>query len=165
MFPEHPTSRAETGDGDTAPDADLDTDNGAVLDTLSDADCRSILEATGDRPLTVAELERVCDLPRSTLYRKVEELADAGLLDERVRMREQGPHPRAYVRSVGAVEVSFSASGTRVRLAGDTGSDRPSQPTEQADGPGIGPVLAGVGVLPGFDSARARSVEDAVDSD
>jgi DNA-binding transcriptional ArsR family regulator len=125
-----------------SPDAGLD----AVLDALSDADCRSILEATGDRPLTVAELERACGLPRSTLYRKVEALVDAGLLDERVRMREQGPHPRAYVRSVAAVEVSFSASETRVRLARDAETGRPSHPAEHADIPGIGPGLVSVGV-------------------
>lgn len=142
-----------------------DADPGAVLDALSDPDCRSILEATGDRPLTVAELERACGLPRSTLYRKVEELADAGLLDERVRMREQGPHPRAYVRSVGAVEVSFSASETDVRLARDAGTGRPSHPAEHADIQGIGPRLVSVDALAVSDLVRGRSVEDALDSD
>jgi DNA-binding transcriptional ArsR family regulator len=149
----------------TGPDADPGADPGTVLDALSDADCRSILEATGDRPLTVAELERACDLPRSTLYRKVEELADAGLLDERVRMREQGPHPRAYVRSVAAVEVCFSASGTRVRLARDAGTGRASHPAEHADTPGIGSGPVRLEALAVSDLAMGRSVDDAIDSD
>lgn len=109
-----------------------------VLDALADADCRSILGATGNGPLTVAELVTTCDLPRSTLYRKVETLADAGLLDERVRMREHGPHPSAYARRVAAIEVGFGDDGVRVRLVpDDTGTAAPRS-AEHADPSAVG---------------------------
>jgi DNA-binding transcriptional ArsR family regulator len=111
----------------------LDTD--AVLEALSDPDCRAILEATGDRPLTVAELGPVCELPRSTLYRKVDVLVDAGLLDERVRMREHGPHPSAYVRRVAGVAVRFTGEGVRLVPVPDRPGPGPRRPVETAEPP------------------------------
>lgn len=112
-----------------------------VLDALADDDCRSILAVTGDRPLTVAELGTACDLPRSTLYRKVETLADAGLLDERVRMREHGPHPSAYARRVAAVKVGFGDDGVRVELVPD-GAGAAPRTAERVDRGGARPPRA-----------------------
>ena len=111
-------------------------DTGDVLDALSDPDCRAILAATGDRPLTVSELGSACGLPRSTLYRKVETLVEAGLLEERVRMREHGPHPSAYVRRVAAVEVRFTGEGPRVGLVPDHLAE-PPRPADGVEAPAV----------------------------
>jgi DNA-binding transcriptional ArsR family regulator len=91
----------------------LDPEEGeAVLELLADEDCRCVLAATAETPRTVPELERVCDIARSTVYRKVGELTEHGLLEERLRVEGSGPHPNEYVRAVGEVVVSLGTSVT-----------------------------------------------------
>jgi DNA-binding transcriptional ArsR family regulator len=141
------------------------TEPGVVLDTLADADCRSILVATGDRPLTVAELETTSGLPRSTLYRKIETLADTGLLDERVRMREQGHHPSTYVRRVAAVETRFADDGVRVELVPDDPASESARTAEHSDPPALRParVVLPVGAAPTPNTVRGGGFDGSSD--
>jgi predicted transcriptional regulator len=84
---------------DSAPDI------GTVLDLLDDEDCRCILQATGTEPLSATELSEHCDIPLSTVYRKVERLELAALLEERVRLGLSGNHASEYRRRIDAIEV------------------------------------------------------------
>jgi response regulator of citrate/malate metabolism len=70
-----------------------------VITLLSDADCRELL-ATADTPMTAAELIDACDIPRATVYRKLNRLADAGLVGTSRRLRKQGRSPTEYQRQV-----------------------------------------------------------------
>lgn len=88
-----------------------------VFDVLENDDCRRILQATGGEPLTVNELSRRCDIPLSTVYRKVDLLAGVDLLEERVRLRPTGKHTSEYHRCVDSIEVSVDATdGFNLRL-------------------------------------------------
>ena len=78
----------------------------SLLDALRDADCRRILEATADAPLSAKEVAATCDLPLSTVYRKIERLTTARLVEERVRFDGPGKHASEYARLV--EDVSFS---------------------------------------------------------
>lgn len=85
------------------------TDEGAiesVLEALHDADCRAILEATSDDALTVSEICDAHEIAQSTAYRKVDVLVDAGLLEERTRIRRSGSHVSTYACSVEDVTLS-----------------------------------------------------------
>ncbi|MFB6172118.1 MAG: helix-turn-helix domain-containing protein [Haloarculaceae archaeon] len=82
----------------------LDGDLDALFDALGDADCRAILLAT-DEPRTARELIEQCQIPRSTVYRKLDRLTDAGLLEETVRVNASGNHPAAYVRRVDQLRI------------------------------------------------------------
>ena len=86
-----------------------DIDSESVLAALDDPDCRKLLEATTDEALTAQELVDRCDVPRSTTYRKVEQLTEAGLLEESVRLRRDGKHASEYRRSFEDVTISLSA--------------------------------------------------------
>lgn len=86
-------------------------DGDAALEVLDDPDCRELLEATADEALTAGELVEACDVPRSTTYRKVERLVEAGLLEERVRISPDGKHASEYRLAVEDVVVSLSESG------------------------------------------------------
>lgn len=86
-----------------------DVDSESVLAALDDPDCRKLLEATTDEPLTAQELVDRCDVPRSTTYRKVDQLTEAGLLEESVRLRKDGKHASEYRRSFEDVTISLSA--------------------------------------------------------
>ena len=89
-----------------------------VLDVLHDADCRAILRATGETALSANEVAETCDLAQSTAYRKLDLLTDAGLVEERTRLRRSGKHASEYVRAVDGVTVSLDAEdGVRVRLS------------------------------------------------
>jgi DNA-binding transcriptional ArsR family regulator len=92
-----------------------------VLDVLHDADCRAILHATGEATLSASEVAETCDLAQSTAYRKLDMLTDAGLIEERTRLRRSGKHASEYVRTVDDVVVSLDADdGVEVTLSART---------------------------------------------
>jgi len=94
-----------------------------VLTALEDPDCRSLLEATAEEALTARELIDRCDVPRSTTYRKLEQLTDAGLLEERVRLSADGKHASEYLRTFDDVTISLCESeGVTVGLSSPTAS-------------------------------------------
>lgn len=82
-----------------------------VFDVLDDSDCRAILEATSDEPLSAKEVSEACDLPLSSTYRKLEMLTDAGMVEELTRVRQSGKHASEYARLVDDVTVSVTQSG------------------------------------------------------
>jgi DNA-binding transcriptional ArsR family regulator len=105
------------------------------LDALGDADCRAILDATGKQALTASEVAEAHDFPLSTTYRKLDILTEAGLLEERTRIRQSGKHASEYTRLVDDIVISLGPRGeTEVRVSlgkasGRTGS-RASMMTE-----------------------------------
>ncbi|WP_313692081.1 helix-turn-helix domain-containing protein [Halorarum halobium] len=68
-----------------------------VLNALDDADCRAILGETAE-PMTATELIDACDIPRSTLYRKLELLSDASLVREQDSINPGGGRTTTYRR-------------------------------------------------------------------
>jgi DNA-binding transcriptional ArsR family regulator len=51
-----------------------------ILTALSDSYSRKILSATVDEPLSALEISKDYDIPITTVYRRIEELVDAGLI-------------------------------------------------------------------------------------
>lgn len=82
-----------------------------ILDVLNDADCRAILGATSEQALTASEVSEIHDLSQSTTYRKLGLLTEAGLLEERTRIRQSGKHPSEYTRLVDDVAISLRPRG------------------------------------------------------
>jgi DNA-binding transcriptional ArsR family regulator len=70
-------------------------DVGTVVSALHDEDCRVLLEEL-DEPRTASELLDRCEIPRSTLYRKLDRLAEATLVREGVELRPDGSHANQY---------------------------------------------------------------------
>ncbi|WIV68291.1 winged helix-turn-helix domain-containing protein [Natrialbaceae archaeon AArc-T1-2] len=66
-----------------------------ICSALDDPDCREIIRNL-DEPMTAAELTSHCDIPQSTLYRKLELLTDATLLEESTEIRKDGHHASKY---------------------------------------------------------------------
>jgi len=90
----------------------------AILAVLDGDDCRAILEATDEEPMTATELSDALDLPLSTTYRKLEELTDAGFVDGGPRLDGTGTHATEYRNVLEDVSVSVDADrGTTVRVA------------------------------------------------
>jgi DNA-binding transcriptional ArsR family regulator len=89
-----------------------------LLAALEDEDSREILRLASDRPHTAAEFCEKCDLASSTGYRKVNELKEAGLLSESIRLSQSGSHTSEYSLAVrdltialgGGIELSLTAT-------------------------------------------------------
>lgn len=81
----------------------------SVLSAVADPDCRAILGAADDR-MTATELSNATTIPRSTVYRKLDRLEEAGLVDTTRRFETDGKHPTEYVRSFERIRVSVGAN-------------------------------------------------------
>lgn len=81
-----------------------------ILSALDDPDCREIIRYL-EEPMTVAELAQTCDIPQSTLYRKLELLTEATLLEETAEIRRDGHHASKY--GVAFTDVTFELEEDR----------------------------------------------------
>jgi DNA-binding transcriptional ArsR family regulator len=86
-------------------------DGEQILQVLADTDNRAILGATAATPHTAQELADRCDIPLSTVYRKIETLRDAGFVQERLRCRPHGKDAREYRLRMASIQISFTPPG------------------------------------------------------
>jgi DNA-binding transcriptional ArsR family regulator len=96
-----------------------------VLDALDDEGCRRIIETLSE-PLTAKQLSERCDIPMSTMYRKLELLTDASLLREKSVLQADGHHTSEY-------ELAFEEVVVRVNEERnvDVGIARPPESTDE----------------------------------
>jgi DNA-binding transcriptional ArsR family regulator len=110
------------------PTHDPQPDVSTVLDALDDESCREILAVVGDDPLSASEIHEAAELPRSTTYRKLQMLAEAGLVDETLDIRRSGHHTSRYSRACANVVVGWGEEGLVANLvATDGGTDDPTR--------------------------------------
>jgi DNA-binding transcriptional ArsR family regulator len=76
-----------------------------ICAALDDPDCREIIQHL-DEPMTASELNSLCDIPQSTLYRKLELLTDSTLVEESTEIRRDGHHASRY--AVAFEEITLS---------------------------------------------------------
>ncbi|WP_336325283.1 helix-turn-helix domain-containing protein [Halovenus sp. HT40] len=84
-----------------------ETEITTLMGALEDADCRAILEATSNEALAATELCDACDLSSSTAYRKVDQLTEAGLLEESIRLSQSGAHTSEYSLAISDLEIDL----------------------------------------------------------
>ncbi|ODR81163.1 IclR family transcriptional regulator [Haladaptatus sp. W1] len=96
-----------------------------VLDALDDPACRRIIMELRD-PMTARELADATDIPLSTLYRKLDMLSEASLVDERTEIREDGHHTSRYRITVESVNISLTDEREF-----DVSIDRPPETTDE----------------------------------
>lgn len=90
-------------------DHDVTEDPAAdLLALLSDEVTRCVLLATSEGPRSAAELSDRCGVSQSTIYRRVDRLREADLLDESTRPKPEGHHETVYVATLAAVEVRLA---------------------------------------------------------
>jgi DNA-binding transcriptional ArsR family regulator len=77
-----------------------------VLDALNDTNCQAILRET-EHPMTANELSDACDIPQSTLYRKLDVLSNASLVRESDQINPSGGRTTYYVRNFSDVTISM----------------------------------------------------------
>jgi len=93
-----------------------------LLDALGTEMNREILSAL-DEPMTAAELVEQCDIPTSTMYRKLDVLSEVGLVKEHLAVDSRSGRCSLYERNVERISVSVSGDGgLTVRVEGANGS-------------------------------------------
>lgn len=110
---QHPPS---TGESEHVIGTDDEIDE--LLSALNDRKSRRILCETEQEALSAEELSERCDIPLSTVYRKLEGLVDTGVLDERVRLSSHPQYTREYRLDVSAIDIEIDGeSGVSFALS------------------------------------------------
>lgn len=103
----------------------LSTDCSLLLDTLGNASSRAILKKGADRALTIEELYECCDVSRTTIYRRVNELLNLGLLEESIRFTEGNQQQRQFRTTSDEITLRIGPAGLEAHI-GSTDRETPS---------------------------------------
>lgn len=95
---------------DSSPRSDESPSTEAVLRALEDDACRTLLAELSE-PMTANELSHACDIPQSTLYRKLDMLSQAALVRELIDVSDDGGRITRYERDVTDVTISVTDDG------------------------------------------------------
>ncbi|WP_254538846.1 ArsR/SmtB family transcription factor [Halomarina litorea] len=119
---------------------DEHTESGAaVLDHLGDDVSRAILSACAVDARSVGELADRCGVSEATIYRRLNRLMSAGLLDEHTRIDSKAVSGgKEYTTAVEHIDVSLGPDGIEVRTD-DPPTDDDGVPTftvVESDGEG-----------------------------
>ena len=96
-----------------------------ICAALDDPDCREIIRNL-EEPMTASELKTSCDIPQSTLYRKLDLLTESTLLEESTEIRRDGHHASKY--AIAFEEISLQLD-EEIELT--VAIDRPPQTTDE----------------------------------
>lgn len=82
-----------------------ESDLNAVVSLLEDDNARMILKTTSVDPCSQAELAERLEVSLPTVSRRIDDLEDAGLIEEQTRLRSDGHHDSVYVARLDRFEV------------------------------------------------------------
>lgn len=91
----------------STPDLPLDE----ILALLSDDHACAILRALDERPLPARALMDKCGMSRSTVYRRLDRLTGAGLVESTMRPQTDGHHRQEFKLVLDEVAVTVGADG------------------------------------------------------
>jgi predicted transcriptional regulator len=113
----------------TAEDNAMEPEFETLVGFLDDEYTRDILTATSQQPMTVQALSDVSEATPSTLYRRVEQLQAADLLEEQTRIRQDGHHDTVYAATLEEVRVTLADGqfDAEVQRANEDAADRLQQ--------------------------------------
>lgn len=87
-----------------------------VLDHLGDEVSRTILAACSADARSVGELATLCEVSEATIYRRLNRLMNAGILEERTRIDTRTVSGgKEYTTTVSNVDVAFDENGISVQ--------------------------------------------------
>ncbi|MFP8889121.1 helix-turn-helix domain-containing protein [Natrialbaceae archaeon A-CW2] len=96
-----------------------------ICAALDDPDCREIIRNL-EEPMTASELKTSCDIPQSTLYRKLDLLTESTLLEESTEIRRDGHHASKYAIAFEEISLQLDEENELT-----VAIDRPPQTTDE----------------------------------
>jgi predicted transcriptional regulator len=121
--PEAPDSVARTNS--ERPDRQAPVEAADLLELLGDEYTYRVFEAVVEQPRTGRELIDAADVSKATVYRRLEELEEAGLVESTLSIASDGNHCKEFHATVSVIEVEFGADGFDARV--EDGACRPSE--------------------------------------
>lgn len=85
----------------------VEADPADVLGMLYDEYARSILTMTSSKPMSADQLADACDASLSTVYRRVDELEELGLLHSEAQYDPDGDHYRTFEAAIEHVGIDI----------------------------------------------------------
>jgi len=116
-------SRRSSGDPPTLGDPTPDPDVGEVIDLLGDDYVCDILRALEAEPKPARALAEQCGMSRPTVYRRLNRLTEAGLVDSRMTLVGDGHHRQEFRLVFDELELQIREEGIdgTVRLGAPAG--------------------------------------------
>jgi predicted transcriptional regulator len=87
-----------------------------IFEALADDTMAAILELSSEEARSADELADQIEASESTVYRRIERLVDAGLLDEQLQLDKHGDHYHVYRTAIERVEARIDADGIDTRI-------------------------------------------------
>ena len=97
-------------------DGDVAIEPSTRLDALGDECARTILVATSDGPKTAKELTRRTESSSATVYRRINNLLESGLIMETIRFEKDGSHATAYEARVEELQIAIGTDGIDISI-------------------------------------------------
>jgi len=91
-----------------------------ALSLLSDEYARDIVGVLCEGPATAADLADRCGVSKVTIYRRLNELEEAGFVRVTTKIRSNGNHCKLYHNDVEEVTISVTDDGLSVDIDGAT---------------------------------------------
>lgn len=104
----------ETPRTDTPPQG---ADDETMLSLMSDDYARDILDALGEQPLCARELVDRMDASRPTVYRRLQRLEDAGVVEGVMTVHPEGHHRKQFRITVDHMHLTFGSDGVSVEVS------------------------------------------------
>jgi len=102
--PFHPTSsasRSADGATESSPAPEI------VFELVDDPHVQTILNAVRDEPRPARELVELCEASRPTVYRRLERLETAGIVQTHTQVHPDGHHRKLFTTDVEAVSLEL----------------------------------------------------------
>ena len=119
--PSHETAIARRSEGEAHSDS---VSSGAILALLGDQYTRRILSLLVERPRTGRELDEATEMSRPTIYRRLEQLDEQGLVRTEMQFDPDGHHRKRFHATVGGFDFEVNPDGidASARYPNDNGS-------------------------------------------
>lgn len=88
----------------------------AVLELFGDPYVRTIVRAASREPMSVKELSKECDSALSTVYRRVDDLVDEGILVERTQIEPDGSHHSVFETRMDELRIAVDDGRLELEL-------------------------------------------------
>lgn len=126
------THRNRPNGSDEGQQTETDVSSEEIL-ALLDADyTQSILGAIQRTPKSARELAAECGASRPTVYRRLNSLQDAGLIETEMLIDADGHHRTVFEATVEQVSVELTDAGLSVRVSYQSAESAPARPAALA---------------------------------
>ncbi len=87
-----------------------------LLELLGDEYTRCVLQAVADQPRTGREIIDATDVSKPTVYRRLDRLEDAGLVETTQRLDPDGHHCKQFHAVISGLDLEFGQDGVCVSV-------------------------------------------------